>query len=119
MKKKLGLFLVMVINTIERMINFFKKDAYIFVDHIYESIDGETKKVKNSFSIYICQYNKCQSLFSRIDWSEAERVIKILEESKGKVLLQMNLGLGSRSYLLIPKWAKKKLIQQLREELNK
>jgi len=116
--KKIKWLLIMIIHLIERTINFFKKDAFIHVDFYHESKNGELYKVKDSFQIYICQWGKCESLFYKIDWVEAEKVLNVLEKSKGKILLSMDAR-GGVSKLLIPRWAKKKLIQQLRKELNK
>ncbi|STO12742.1 Uncharacterised protein [[Flavobacterium] thermophilum] len=117
MKKIFIRILIKIIDRIERIINFFKKDAFIHVDYYYESKDGELYKVKDSFQIYICQWGKCKTLFRKIDWTEAKKVLKTLEKNKGKVLLSMDVGSGTSS-LMIPKWAKKKLIEELRRELQ-
>jgi hypothetical protein len=69
MKKRFIRILIRIIDRIERIINFFKKDAFIHVDYYYESKDGESYKIKDSFQIYICQWGKCESLFHRIDWT--------------------------------------------------
>lgn len=101
---------------IEPMINYFRKDAYIHIDYIYDSINGELIKNKDSFQIYVCQKGKCQSMFSRIDWREAKRILETLKNSTGSVQLFMGVGIGT-SDLIIPKWAKSKLIEQLEKEI--
>lgn len=117
MKKKFLSILLKIIGRIERIIYFFKKEAYLHIDYVHEIKDGKPYKSKDRFQIYICQWGKCKSLFSDIEWAEADKVLKVLETSKGKVLLSMRVGMGV-SNLEIPKWAKKKLIEELRRELQ-
>jgi len=117
MKKKLMRFILNFIVSVQRIVNFFKKKAYLDIDYVHETKDGKTYRVKDSFNIYICRWGKCWSLFRGIDWAEAEKVLKTLETSKGKVILSMRIGMGE-SNLEIPKWAKRTLIEALRKELS-
>lgn len=103
---------------IDKLMTYFKKDAYIVLEYVHESIDGELVKQKDAFTIYICEKNVCKSLFFKINWEEAEHIVQTLREAKGKVLLEMDVGMGGQSTLLIPSWAKSILIEEIEEEMD-
>ncbi|KMK75442.1 hypothetical protein [Alkalihalobacillus pseudalcaliphilus] len=96
--------------------NYFKRDAFIEVQYCYYGQVGDQKKTKfpDSFNIYVIEKGNCTSLFNKIDFSEAERIAKLLTEDKDKLKLEIGLGMGT-SYIIIPKWAKKRLSDELFE----
>ena len=93
--------------------DYFEKDATLKIHYLHSLNDG---KVKDSFSISVCQYGKCHEHFGRIPWEDAGTVLKTLKNSKGQVMLSLSIGMGE-SNILIPKWAKKQLIERLEEEM--
>jgi len=100
---------------LEQWANYFKKDAFINIDYMYASEEGDLVKKKDAFSITICHQGKCKSHFGKIPWEEADKVLSVLKESKGKVLLSVQVGMGE-SEILIPKWAKRTLMEELEKE---
>lgn len=98
---------------IRKIKDYFDKEAYLDIHYLHSLHDG---KVKDSFSISVCQYGKCHQHFGRIPWEDANRVLDVLKNSKGKVLLSVSVGMGE-SDILIPKWAKKHLIERLKKEM--
>jgi hypothetical protein len=98
---------------IDNLINFFKRSAEIHINYAW---DMESHKVKDSFDIYVCKFNKCW-MMNNIDWASANQVLNTLKIAKGKVILNKKFG-GGTEYIIIPKWAKKSLIKQLEKELS-
>lgn len=120
--KVLSLFMQLIFHTvhrIERAINYFKRDAYVFVNYAHRRDDetGEMRKEPDSFNIYIVRWGKAEGLWSDIEWNEHVKIINFLNESKHHAVLDMNVGMG-KSSLFIPRWAKSKIVNQL-EEIKK
>lgn len=110
--------IIALIKFFKKIIQFFEKDAFLVVNYDIDFKDGEVQKTKSSFSIYICQFGKCRTTFTSIDWNEAPKLLETLENAKRHVLVTLHLSNMAKSHLFIPNWAKKPLIQQLKAELE-
>ncbi|MED4083888.1 hypothetical protein P4637_03300 [Halalkalibacterium halodurans] len=100
------------LNTPSKIKRYFRRDAFVRVEEI--TYGKELKKAPYSFNIYVVSKGKCARLWSDLDWSESGRIIDFLKSSEGTVILEMSTGIGTSS-LLIPKWAKPKIIKELEE----
>lgn len=103
---------------LNRIREYFKREAKVHINYYHEFIDGKAIKVEDSFKIYICQFNSCKGLIGEIDWNEVSTIITTLKEANGDVILAMNV-FGGETTLLIPKWAKQSIINQLETNLLK
>lgn len=97
--------------------NYFKREAFIRMAHVHYSEDGELKRKNDAFTITVCQYGKCHSHFGEIPWEDVNKVLDALKSTKGKLILSVSVGMGE-SNIMIPKWAKKTLIDELEKELK-
>ena len=102
---------------LRRILNYFERDALIHIQHLHYTEGEKLKRKNDSFSITICQYGKCHSHFGKIPWEDASQVLEALKSSKGRLLLSVQVGMGE-SKIMIPKWAKKKLVEEIEKELE-
>ncbi|WP_096436527.1 hypothetical protein [Alteribacter populi] len=98
---------------VNRIVNYFRKDASVFVQYVhYMDNYGNHRKYPDSFNIHICAKGKCQSLWGSADFTEAQKIVDFLRADKKKAVIEMSAGMGTTS-ILIPKWAKQTVIDEL------
>lgn len=97
---------------IEKLISYFQKDVNVRIDYLHTE-DG---KIPDTFNIYITHKKKCHML-TNLEWDEIDRVIEVLEEENKPIQLWRQFGMG-REILNVPKWARLRLAQKLREARN-
>lgn len=97
----------------KRLISFFEKSVDVHIDYVYT----KGKKLPDTFNIYVIHKNKCNML-TNLEWDEIERVINVLEEENKPIQLWREFGMG-KEVLYVPRWARNKLANKLKEVKRK